>query len=462
MKQQARNALIALLALMFILSITRLAKAVGPSINLPPGTVNATFNYPGSNSYWSTTLSNVPSGYDVTNAIYVGWCCDETFTINNGATLGVKLYSSYDPLDPYTHNVDPGDWNKVNYIINNKQGTADDVQAAIWHYIDSNGGNQADPDVIAMEADADANGGSFVPTPGQLLAVVLYKEGSQTTFIEVIVPAQNVQLTTTSAYDSPTPTSGSYTPGTSITASVTPIVAGPAGTQYVCTGWTGTGSVVSGTGTSVTFTITQDSSITWNWKTQYLFTVASAHDTPAPLAVGSYWIDSGNLVSESVTTPADQVGLMRYRCIGYTGTGDLAGGGLTSSVSFHITQPTSVTFNWVAQYYLTVKTDPPGVATLAGEGWYDASATPTLTAPLVSGKYNFTCWYVDGVYQGTANVITVPMSAPRTAIAYYWNAVGGEWAPISTVRLVTPWIALALLAVATAGAASHRLFKKHW
>ena len=113
-----------------------------------------------------------------------------------------------------------------------------------------------------------------------------------------------------------------------------------------------------------------------------------------------------------------------------------------------------------AGYYLTVKTDPPGAATIAGEGWYDASATPTLTAPVVSGKYSFRFWFVDGVYQGSSNVITVPMSAPRTAIAYYAPTVGGEWAPISTVQLVTPWIALIFLAIAFAAAGSHRLLRK--
>jgi len=196
----------------------------------------------------------------------------------------------------------------------------------------------------------------------------------------VSLECMQVQLTVVSAYDSPNPTSGPYTPGTSITASVTSPVAGPAGTQYVCTGWTGTGDVpASGIGTTTTFIIAQDSSITWNWKTQY---------------------------------------------------------------------------------YLTVKTDPPGAATIPGEGWYDTPAT--LTAPLVSGKYSFRFWFVDGVYQGKANVITVPMSAPHTAIAYYGLTVGGEWAPISTVQLVSPWIALALLAIATAGAGSHRLLKKHW
>jgi hypothetical protein len=81
------------------------------------------------------------------------------------------------------------------------------------------------------------------------------------------------QLTVVSSYGTPNPTSGLYAPGTGITASVTPTVVGPVGVQYVCTGWTGTGDVpVTGTGTTVTFTINQDSSITWNWKTPYNIT----------------------------------------------------------------------------------------------------------------------------------------------------------------------------------------------
>jgi len=40
--------------------------------------------------------------------------------------------------------------------------------------------------------------------------------------------------------------------------------------------------------------------------------------------------------------------------------------------------------------------------------------------------------------------------------------VGGEWAPINTVQLITPWVALAFLAIAFAAAGSHRLLKKRW
>jgi hypothetical protein len=114
------------------------------------------------------------------------------------------------------------------------------------------------------------------------------------------------------------------------------------------------------------------------------------------------------------------------------------------------------------EYYLTVKTDPSGAATIAGEGWYDAGSTATLTAPTFgTGSYRFYSWDVDGAMQGTTNPINVLMNTDHTATAHYSDsAVGGEWAPINTVQLVSPWVALALIAIAFAAAGSHRLLKK--
>lgn len=183
------KAIIAASILLFVLSVSP-AFANGPSINLPPG-AHAHFDYPGPNSYWKITLSGVDPGYDVTNGDYKGWCCDKTNTINDGANHAVTLYSTYGTT-PYTHNVDPGDWNKVNYIINNPQGTKDDVQAAIWRYIDGEA-MPTDPDAIAMVNAAEASGGSFVPGPGQILAVLCWiSESKQTTFIEVCLPINGV------------------------------------------------------------------------------------------------------------------------------------------------------------------------------------------------------------------------------------------------------------------------------
>jgi hypothetical protein len=93
---------------------------------------------------------------------------------------------------------------------------------------------------------------------------------------------------------------------------------------------------------------------------------------------------------------------------------------------------------------------------------YLHGATPTLTAPAGPVNRPFLFWDVDGVRQGNYLVtsITVTMDADHTATAHYGSSVGGEWAPINTVQLVTPWIAYALLAIASAAALSHCLLKK--
>ena len=374
---------------MFILSITRSAKAAGPSINLPPGTVNATFTYPASNSYWTVTLSSVPSGYDVTNGAYNGWCNDETHYITPSETLGVTLYSSYD------QSVYPGDWFRVNYIINHPQGVWQDLQDAIWYYIDGHS-MPSSAAGIAMVNAANANGGSFEPASGQLLAVVVWKAGYQTTFISLQLP--KVQLTVTSTYDSPTPTSGPYTPGTSITASITPTVAGPAGMQYVCTGWTGTGDVpATGTATSTTFTITQDSSITWLWKTQYLLTVKNGgHGTSS----GTSWYDAGQPATFSISPTAIPAGLHHWVFTGWSSSDFNGYIGSASSKSVTMNNPITETANWI------YSVDP----SVGGE-W-----TPITMQTL---------------------------------------------SPVNTLQLLAPWVALALIAVVSAVAAYKRLLKKH-
>ena len=77
----------------------------------------------------------------------------------------------------------------------------------------------------------------------------------------------SVLVTIASAQGTPTPngiTTNAY--GALITASVaSPIINGT--TQYVATGWTGTGSVGTGTGTNVSFTITNNTTLTWLWRT---------------------------------------------------------------------------------------------------------------------------------------------------------------------------------------------------
>lgn len=110
-------------------------------------------------------------------------------------------------------------------------------------------------------------------------------------------------LTVASSHGSPVPASGWWASGSNITESVSSPVAGSSGTRYVCTGWTGIGSVpASGGELNTTFMIVQPSGIVWNWKTQHILTVSTGPDglspQPSILPLGeaasadSWWYDS--------------------------------------------------------------------------------------------------------------------------------------------------------------------------
>jgi hypothetical protein len=78
-------------------------------------------------------------------------------------------------------------------------------------------------------------------------------------------------LAVNSQYDSPSPTSGWYDNNTGITAFVSSPASG-----FICSGWSGTGSVpTSGSSSATTFAITAPSTITWNW-------ASPATPTPSP------------------------------------------------------------------------------------------------------------------------------------------------------------------------------------
>ena len=109
-------------------------------------------------------------------------------------------------------------------------------------------------------------------------------------------------LTIVSAYGSPIPAVGTHLITSSpVSASVTSPVSGGAGTQYVCTGWTRVGSLPgSDIGTTTTFSMDQETTLTWNWKTQYQLTIST---DPSLLPAGcdvtpasGGWYNSGTIV----------------------------------------------------------------------------------------------------------------------------------------------------------------------
>lgn len=138
-------------------------------LNLPSVLVKIeVFN--GTESYFDTKLMDVPSGYDVGNATYPGWCVDVTAVMTRSpATHMMRLYSSTNP---------PGDlasekWDMVNYVLNHKQGIAQDIQQAIWYFIHMDSSYTPTSSVAwAIVDDAVANGNGFAPGYSQTVAVI--------------------------------------------------------------------------------------------------------------------------------------------------------------------------------------------------------------------------------------------------------------------------------------------------
>ena len=75
-------------------------------------------------------LINVPGGYDVSDGEYAGWCIEDNGQPDAPDGTELLLVDSTDTANlPY---LDQSTWNRVNYLLNHKAGTVEDVQAAMW------------------------------------------------------------------------------------------------------------------------------------------------------------------------------------------------------------------------------------------------------------------------------------------------------------------------------------------
>jgi hypothetical protein len=145
--------------------------ATSGELNLPSTIVRIEVS-DGTESYFITELSEVPVGYDVTNGTYLGWCVDVTAEMaRSPATHAVKLYSSGNPPGELASE----EWDMVNYILNHKQGSAEDIQQAIWYFIHMDGSYSPTSTLAwTIVNDTLANGNGFVPGHGQTIAVICY------------------------------------------------------------------------------------------------------------------------------------------------------------------------------------------------------------------------------------------------------------------------------------------------
>jgi len=186
---------------------------------------------------------------------------------------------------------------------------------------------------------------------------------------------------------------------------------------------------VSGNSSASSFSVTQATTITGAYKTQYYFTAASAYDSPSPL---SGWFDSGSSLNGFVASPVSGGSGVQYVCTGWSGSGSVPASGSASAVTFTISAPSTITWNWKTQYLVSFAVSPSGEGTTSPSGtntWQDAGSIS------ISGTgsygFKFSSWATD-----TGNITFGNLNAGSTSATI--NGPGTITANLATVPTPTP------------------------
>lgn len=164
--------------------------------NLPDYPVVVGHTAPGATSLFDIWFWGIEAGFDIaTNDVLAGWCVEGYPDLPNVQDPGqVGLYCSYDDALPGNLSSLPID--ELNYLLNHRSGTWQEVQSAMWLILGQPGSIPPTPNAQAMADAAVANGGDFVPGPGDLIAIFLYSgdggidpnQGYQETIVELRLP----------------------------------------------------------------------------------------------------------------------------------------------------------------------------------------------------------------------------------------------------------------------------------
>jgi hypothetical protein len=291
---------------------------------------------------WTTVVASIPEGEHVIRFNYV-----KGSTSASGEDKGQVRNFSINPVRIETDSMQVmWDWT-TNYLVS--------VSTTGFGSANYESGWIADGSNVVVTISPSIHSYS-IAVSGDSEGAVL--DGTNLTFqvrgaarkIAISIDEVKPHLVVASEQGTSTPAAGEHLCNSDAEMTVSVVAPDPAGgVRAVCTGWTGTGSVpASGEGDSVTFIITEDSSITWNWATGYWveFSVVGKGTT----SYVSQWVAEGtNLeIPFSVKTPFYSLSL----------SGDADGAVLgDGSITVPVTGPRSIVLNVTEYTYKTALDD---------------------------------------------------------------------------------------------------------
>jgi len=240
-------------------------------------------------------------------------------------------------------------------------------------------------------------------------------------------------------YDTPVPAEGqhwfNYGEWVSCYISTNPV-----DTMY-CVGYYGTGDCIDAWGTDeVNFLLTQYSTVQWVWmgiSDIESLLVESAHGSPYP-DLGVHYYPHGVLADVYMENATEPVGSgVRFKCIGYTGTGCVPSGSDTSA-SFTMSSSGSIVWNWEQQFTFEVL-NPGGYDTpVPGEGEYWFTAGDEVDAYITTNPFSgMVCVGYDGwgsLGDGYGDSVHFNLDEP-SGITWDWQPETGT----HTLTIISPF-----------------------
>lgn len=217
--------------------------------------------------------------------------------------------------------------------------------------------------------------------------------------------------------------------GTRVSLGVASPVALEQGVREAAIGWTGTGSVPSsGTGSLAEFTITNDSTITWNWQKQFYLNGAGDASSGS-VNITNAWYDDGSQVT-LVATPAAYFHFSHWE------------GGLTNTnASLVITVDRPITARacfdadlvshgvpkwWLAQYGIAI-TDAGTMGDLDHDGVLNWQEYRNGSNPLEPQRApSFTAALTNQTVASGSSITFEPAFAGSSPLAFQWQFRGSD------------------------------------